>query len=120
MKKSLLVLFYFSVSALFAQQSPNSGLNYKKSTDDLLLPNSPKLSLNMDFFKLEGFKQNTNSLSELLRESYNQRVKPTDHMPIFVPEGKFFLEIYDVDEDLDYKLRIFEFKKLKYFLKSVG
>jgi len=29
-------------------------------------------------------------------------------MPFFFPKGKFFLELYEVDDDMDYKLRIFD------------
>lgn len=120
MRKSIAILFLVFTTFSFAQQSPNSIFNYRNSSDDLISLNSSKLSLNMDSFKLEDLKQNTNSLSELPRESYNQRVKPTDNMPIFAPKGKFYLKIYGVDEDIDYKLKIFIFEESKYYSRSVG
>jgi len=120
MKKSFVVLFLFFTSFSFAQQLSKSGLNTKKSTDDLLLPNGQKLPLNMDFFKLKESKPNINALSELRRKLSKQKAKANHNMPIFVPEGKFFLEIYDVEEDVDYKLRIFELQKSNYSLRSAG
>jgi len=120
MKNSIAILFLFFTVFSFAQQSPNSILNNKNSADDLLRTSHSKLSLNMDSFKLRNLKQSTNSISELLRDSNNQRVKSLDNMPIFEPKGKFFLEIYDVEEDIDHKLRIFEFEQSKYNLRSMG
>jgi len=119
MKMVLIVAMLISCSLACAQQSPkpfgNTIFNYS-----LTSPNKVKQSLNMDFFKQEGFKQNTDVLGEFLRESNSQRTKPIDNMPILVPNGKFFLEIYGVDENIDHKLRIFDLEKSKYFLRSMG
>jgi hypothetical protein len=119
MKTSFVLLFLFSVSILFAQQTPNSWLK-KKSSTDLLLPNTTKYSLNLTPFKLEDFQKVKNPISELLQKSDNRRLKPIDNMPIFEPQGKFFLEIYEVEQDIDHKLRIFQFEQSKYYLRSVG
>ena len=62
-------------------------------------------------FKLEDFIQNTDALAEFLKKSYNQSIKPTGNMPIFSPAGKFYLEIFDVDKNSDYKLRVFDLEK---------
>lgn len=116
MRKSLSIFFLVFTTFSFAQQSPNSIFNYNKSTDNLLLQNSSKLSLNVDSFKLKGSIQKHNSLSELP----NQIIKPIHNIPIFAPGGNFFFRTYDVDKDIDHKLRIFEVEKSKYFLRSVG
>lgn len=111
MKHAITIIFLVFTSVSLAQQSPISTLNYKKSTDDVLFPQSPKLLLNLDSFKLEDTSQNTHSLSEFLRESYQQRVKLASNMPIFEPKGKFYLEIFSIDDDIDYKLKIFDLEK---------
>ncbi|MFK7812282.1 MAG: hypothetical protein AB8B59_07290 [Maribacter sp.] len=82
MKNSIAIILLVFTTFSSAQQPLNSIFNYA--------PNSSKLSLNMDSFKLEDLKENTNALSEQLKKSYNQRVKPTHNMPIFVPKGKFY------------------------------
>jgi hypothetical protein len=41
-------------------------------------------------------------------------------MPIFVPEGKFFLKIYEVEPDIDENINIFPLEKSNYFWKTVG
>lgn len=120
MKKALAIALFISGSLAFAQQPTNSIGNFKKSIDDLVSPNSPKLGLNMNSFKLEDFIQNTKTFPELPRESYNKSLKPAGNVPIFIPNGKFFLEIYGEDEDIDYKLRIFDIEKSKYRFRSMG
>jgi len=120
MKTPLVLLFLFSASILFAQQTPYPWLNKKKPSSDLLLPNSTKYSLNLEPFKLEDFQKVKNPISELLEKSNNRRSKPIDNMPIFESQGKFFLEIYEVEKNIDHKLRIFQFEKSKYYLRSVG
>jgi len=120
MKKYFVLVLLVFASLSFAQQSPYSGLNYKKSTDDILQSNSLKLPLNMDFFKLKDAKPNNHALSQLLKQSSIRKTKPKHNMPIFVPEGAYFLQIYDVDKEVDYKLRIFELRKSNYSERSAG
>ncbi|TMM53615.1 hypothetical protein FEE95_17075 [Maribacter algarum] len=119
MKKAFTIVLLISSAIAFAQQSPKtfSGgvFNYNSNT-----PGITKPSLNMTPFKLEDFMGKTNSLTERLRKSNRQREKPVDNMPIFAPEGKFFLKIYKVDEDIDHKLKIFEFEQSKYNSRNLG
>ena len=74
----------------------------------------------MNSFKLPDFKQNTNPFYKLTRKVNKQNEQPSDGMPIFVPEGMFFLEIHEVNEDIDYKLRIFDMEKSDHFEGSTG
>lgn len=120
MKKFLFLVSLFFTAFSFAQQSLNSFVNKKKSTSNFLLPYKSKYSLNLDFFKLEKVQKSFNSLSELFRESNSQRSRPIDNMPIFEPKGKFYLEISPVDENIDYKLKIFSLEKSKYYSREVG
>ena len=91
-----------------------------KSSQDLLLSNTSKYSLNLDFFELDSSEQKAKALSQILHEEHMQRSKPIDSMPIFEPRGKFFLKIYDVDTGIDHKMKIFDVEKSKYFWRSVG
>ena len=111
MNKITFFLLLGAVSFSFAQQANNKIIQQKKS----------KHSLNMEIFILEDFiTQNTNSLTEFLRESNSQGMKPLNNMPIFVPEGKFFLKIYEVEPDIDENINIFPLEKSNYFWKTVG
>lgn len=104
MKKTIFIWLLVSGSYTFAQQSPNES----------------KLSLNMAPFELEDFKSITNPLTKFQRKPNKQILKPSDNMPIFELQGKFFLEIYKVDEDIDHKLKIFEFEQSKYNSRNLG
>lgn len=108
MHKAFAILLLVSGSLAFAQQFPNPSSNSPIFNYSLVPPTAWKQGLNMDFFKLEDFKENTWSLSQSLRAAYGQRIKQPSNMPIFVPEGKFFIELFKPDENIDYKLRIFE------------
>ncbi|MFS4492078.1 hypothetical protein [Maribacter sp. 2308TA10-17] len=104
MKKTIFILLLVSGSLTFAQQSPNES----------------KLSLNMHPFELEDFKSITNPLSEFQIKPNKGFLKPSDNMPIFEPKGKFFLEIYKVEENIDHKIKIFEFEQSKYNSRNLG
>ncbi len=120
MKKTIAILLLVSGTLAFAQQSPSSVPSKDIFNYHLESPNKPKYSLKMTPFKLEDFIQNTNTLSEFLRKSNSEREKPANNMPIFVPGGKFFLEIYKVDDDIDHKLKIFDLEKSKYNSRKLG
>jgi len=120
MKNITVIFFLLFTTCSFAQQPTNSTLNYKNSSDGVMGLNNIKLGLNMERFKLEDFKQIAPSLSEIKRKIRNQRPTSLHKMPIFVPDGNLFLEIYDINENIDYKLRIFDLEKSKYFLRSMG
>lgn len=113
MKKTLLVLFLLSAFVLFAQKTPNNFFNKNKPSQGFLLPNKSTFSLNLDFLKLEESKKKITSLPELLFRSNQESSAPNHNMTIFEPKGKFLLEIYEVDQNIDHKLKIFEIRKSK-------
>ena len=111
MKNSIIILFLVCSAVTFAQQGTNSFFNNRPSDDDLSTPNVSRYSLNLDFFKLEDFKENTKTLSGSLRKSYNQKAAPTSQLPIYKVDGTFFLEILEADKTYDHKLKIINFEK---------
>lgn len=120
MKKAFVIVCCVSSAFAFAQQTPSPSLHNKTFNYTLTTPLSEKQSLNMESFMRNDFEQNTDILSELLRKSNTKRFKPRSTMPIFSPEGEFHLEIYEVEEDIDHKLKIFDLEKSKYFFRSLG
>lgn len=110
MKKITFISLLCTASLSFAQQSDNQIIKQKKS----------QLSLNMDFFKMDIKDQKRNSLSQIRNEVDTQRLKSIDNIPIFAPQGEFFLEIYEVEPHIDEKINIFPLEKSKHFWKTVG
>jgi len=119
MKKAFAIVCFVSSAFVFAQQTTGPSLNNRIFNNNSTKP-SQKLSLNMKPFMLEDFIQNTGILSEVIRKSNARRLKPSTAMPIFSPEGEFHLEIYEVKEDIDHKLKIFDLEKSKYHSRNLG
>lgn len=110
MKKAFVIVCFVSSTLAFAQQTPSPSLNNTILSNSLATP-LQKQSLNMESFISGDFKQNMSILSEVLRKSNTKRLKPSTTMPVFEPEGKYFLEIYKVNNTIDYKLKIFDYEK---------
>jgi len=120
MKKTFVIICFVSNVFCFAQQTPSPTINNTIFNYSLTTPHSGKQSLNMKSFIRNDFMENTSIISELLLKSNSKRIQPNTTMPIFSPEGEFHLEIYEVEEDIDHKLKIFDLEKSKYFLRSFG
>lgn len=108
MHKAFALLLLLSGSLALAQQWQSPSSNAPIFNYSLEPATSSKQALNMDFLKLENFKKNTWPFSHSQRQAYRNRKKQTGNMPIFVPKGQFFIALFKPDENIDYKLRIFD------------